>query len=456
MVDWLADYFEHVGDYPVTPPVTPGEILSHLPDTPPRDGEDMDTILRDYREIILPGMSHWQHPGWFAYFPANNSPPSVLAEILTAGLGAQCMSWITSPAATELEERMMEWLRDMIGLPAHMSGVIQDTASTATLCALLSARERATDFTTNDRGMHAGLTVYASTQTHSSIEKGVRIAGFGKHHLRLVAVDDAYAMNPEALRKAIVEDMERGKKPACVVATLGTTSSMAMDPLEPISAICREYGIWLHVDAAFAGTAAIHPGHRWFMKGVEACDSFVFNPHKWMLTNFDCSAYFVRDPDTLLQTLSMDPEYLKTSADKQVKNYRDWGIQLGRRFRALKLWFVIRSYGVRGIADMVDRHIGMARDFAAWLEADERFELLAPRQLSLVCFRYKQDQLPEEELDRLNRRLLDTINASGKVFMSHTQLGGRFCLRLSVGQATTSEEHLQQAWQIISEAAGAL
>ncbi|TVR40287.1 MAG: aminotransferase class I/II-fold pyridoxal phosphate-dependent enzyme [Bacteroidia bacterium] len=455
-VDWLADYFEQIEQLPVKSRSLPGDILSQLPASPPDKGEEMENIFRDFREIIIPGITHWQHPGWFAYFPANNSPPSVLAEMLTAGLGSQCMSWLTSPAATELEERLMEWLRKMTGLPEDMTGVIQDTASTATLCALLSARETATGFEANRKGVTGDLIVYASTETHSSIEKGVKIAGFGKDNLRLVKVRDDFSMCPEALENTIRHDLELGLKPACVVATLGTTSSMAMDPLEAIAGICSQYGIWLHVDAAFAGTAAIEPAHRAFMRGVERCDSFVFNPHKWMLTNFDCSAYFVRNPDILLRTLTMQPEYLKTDADRQVKNYRDWGIQLGRRFRALKLWFVIRSYGVEGIREMINRHIGLAALFETRVHQDRNFELLAPRQLSLVCFRYNPGRETKENLDALNRQLLDAVNNTGKVFLTHTSLAGKFCIRLSVGQRTTSEKHVQLAWQLIREAAARL
>ncbi len=452
-IDWLADYFEHIESYPVKSGVAPGEILSQLPLSAPEQAESMENIFTDFRQLIMPGITHWQHPGWFAYFPANNSPESVLAELLTAGLGAQCMIWQTSPAAAELEERMMEWLRQMLGLPEQMEGVIQDTASTATLCALLSAREKATDFKANARGGLLPLTVYASTETHSSIEKGVKIAGYGRDKLRLVETDHRFAMSPQALEEAIDADLAAGLRPACVIATLGTTSSMAMDPVDLIGDICQRHGIWLHVDAAFAGTAAVAAEHRWFMKGVEKADSFVFNPHKWMLINFDCSAYFVRDAATLVKTFSVQPEYLKTAADNQVKNYRDWGIQLGRRFRALKLWFVLRSYGVEGIRRMVNHHIGLARQFADWVEADRDFQLMAPRQLSLVCFRYKPEGIAGEKVNALNRRLLDKVNASSEVFLTHTSLKGNYSLRLSVGQRTTRLEHVQKAWQLIGRAA---
>ncbi len=454
MIDWLSDYFENIEDYPVRPAVQPGDILKTLPQAPPEQPEPMEDVFRDFREQILPGITHWQHPGWFAYFPANNSPASVLAELLTAGLGVQGMLWQTSPAAAELEERVMQWLALALGLPSHFEGVIQDTASTATLCALISARERVTGFEGNRVGLHKPLVVYVSSETHSSIEKGMKIAGYGKENLHRVATDEDLAMDPRALDRAIRDDLGAGRIPACVVATLGTTSSLAMDPVPAIAAICQKHGVWLHVDAAFAGTAAIHPAFRWITKGVEQADSFVFNPHKWMLTNFDCSAYFVKDAASLVRSLEILPEYLKTPADSQVRNYRDWGIQLGRRFRALKLWFVLRTYGLEGIREMVGRHVRLAREFAGWVEDDPRFELLAPLTLSLVCFRYNPGGLPEEELDRLNRRLLEEINSSGQVFLTHTVLKGRYTIRLMVGQRNTGSPHTKRAWDIIRKAAG--
>lgn len=450
-IDWLADFFEHIEQLPVRSTAEPGEILNQLPGAPPGKGESMEAIFSDFQHVILPGMTHWQHPGWFAYFPANNSPVSVLAELLTAGLGAQCMIWQTSPAAAELEERMMTWLRDMLGLPPDMQGVIQDTASTATLCALLSAREKATGFAANSKGIQTPLTVYASSETHSSFEKGAKIAGYGKENIRYIDTDSSFAMIPEALESAIENDKAAGFTPACVVATLGTTSSMAMDPVGAIAAICKKYGIWLHVDAAFAGTAAIVPEYRSFMKGTADADSFVFNPHKWMLTNFDCSAYFVKDPATLLQTFEIHPEYLKTAADSQVKNYRDWGIQLGRRFRALKLWFVIRHYGVQGIRDMVTRHVALARHFADQVEQHAAFELLAPQHLSLVCFRCNPGNMTEDQLNEYNKELLEKVNASGQVFLTHTMLKGKYCIRLSVGQRTTEIRHVDTAWRLLCD-----
>lgn len=454
-VDWMADYFDGVERYPVCSPLGPGEVKQKLPSAPPLQAESMEKIFQDFEKIILPGITHWQHPSWFAYFPANNSPASVLAEFLTAGIGAQCMVWQTSPAATELEELVLEWLRQMLGLPEGMIGVIQDTASTATLCALLSAREKATNFKSNAIGIREPLIVYSSDQTHSSIEKGVKIAGFGRDNLRLIPTDAHFAMIPEKLEEAIREDRSQGMKPACVVATLGTTSSTAIDPLAKIGAICQRYRLWLHVDAAFAGSAAILPEMRWMLEGAEYMDSFVFNPHKWLFTNFDCSAYYVKEPETLIRTFEIHPEYLKTGVDAQVKNFRDWGIQLGRRFRALKLWFVIRSYGVEGLRAILREHLRLAQLFKSWVEADERFELMAPVPLSLVCFRLN-DGRSELELDGLNRELLSRINATGRVFLTHTSLRNRYVLRMAIGQRTTQERHVREAWQIIQREARAL
>lgn len=452
-VDWIADYFENIEKFPVLSTLEPGDVKKNIPAVPPARGEAMEGIFRDFERILLPGISHWQHPGWFAYFPANNSPASVLGEFLTAGLGAQCMVWQTSPAAAELEEVVLDWLRQMTGLPENFSGVIQDTASTATLCALLSARERATGFESNDAGLRAPLTVYASEEAHSSVDKGVKIAGFGSKNFRRLPTDERFAVIPEKLDEAMTRDRDAGFVPACVVATVGTTSSGAIDPLRAVGEICRKHGAWFHVDAAWAGTAALLPEKRWILDGVELADSFVFNPHKWMVTNFDCSAYFVKDPATLVRTFEIHPEYLKTGVDARVKNYRDWGIQLGRRFRALKLWFVIRSYGVEGLQAMVREHLRLAALVKDWVEGDDRFELLAPVDLGLVCFRL-DDGREESGLNELNRRLLERVNASGRVFLTHTMLRGKYTIRLVVGQRTTGERHVRGAWDIISAAAG--
>jgi aromatic-L-amino-acid decarboxylase len=447
LADWMADYFRDVGQLPVAPDIQPGDVLRQLPRSPPEQGESFEQLFEDFGRIVMPGMTHWNHPGWFAYFPGNNSPPSVLAEMLTATLGAQCMSWATSPAATELEQVTMEWLRRMLCLPDSFTGVIQDTASTATLVALLSARERAP--------AGAPLAVYTSSQAHSSVDKGVKLAGYALNHLRHIPVDSHYAMRPDALDQAISADLAAGLVPACVVATVGTTSSTAIDPLPAIAEICQRHRAWLHVDAAYAGTAAIVPELRPLFAGVEHADSFVFNPHKWMLVNFDCSAYFVRDKETLLRTFRVTPEYLRTEQDPQVVNYRDWGIQLGRRFRALKLWFVIRSYGVEGLRAMVRKHVALARELAAEIEKTPEFDLVAPVPFGLVCFRYRPPELDPgaPAVDDLNRELLRRVNATRRVHLTHTELGGRYVIRMAIGQRQTERVHVAEAWGLITQAA---
>ena len=462
LVDWMADYMRDVGELPVTPSVRPGDIVRQLPSAPPEAGEPFERLFQDFTDIIVPGMTHWNHPGWFAYFPGNNSPASVLAEMLTATIGAQCMSWATSPAATELEQLTMEWLRQMLGLPEGFTGVIQDTASTATLVALLSARERATQQAAGRTGLAGGgarLTVYASSEAHSSIDKGVKLAGYGLEQLRRVPVDQVYALMPDALDQMIAADRQAGFVPACVVATVGTTSSTAIDPLPRIAEVCRRHAVWLHVDAAYAGTAAIVPELRYLFNGIAQADSFVFNPHKWMLVNFDCSAYFVRDRDALLQTFTVTPEYLRTPQDSEVVNYRDWGIQLGRRFRALKLWFVIRSYGLEGLRKLVRKHVELARDLAGWIKAAPGFELMAPVPLGLVCFRYHPPEIgvaDDPRLDDLNAGLLARVNATGRVHLTHTRLGGRYVIRVVVGQRQTERTHVEELWRLIQAGLKAL
>jgi aromatic-L-amino-acid decarboxylase len=460
IIDWVSEYLDGVGKYPVLPPVKPGEIRSRLPDHPPEEGEDIEDIFADFSNIILPGVTHWNHPRFFAYFPANNSAPSILGEILSAALGVNAMLWQTCPAATELEEQMMEWLKQMLGLPTDFSGVIQDTASVATLCALVCARERATDFEANSKGLQSQpdtLRIYTSTEGHSSVIKGARIAGFGEDNVVMVDVDDDFAMNPESLEQAIAGDLQKGHRPCCVVATVGTTSSTAIDPLVPIGEICREHDLWLHVDAALAGSAAILPEKRWILDGIETADSFVFNPHKWLFTNFDCSAYFTRDVQTLTKAMSITPEYLRTDQDRRVTNFRDWGIQLGRRFRALKLWFVIRNYGVEGLREKLREHIALAQELRSWIEEDPMFELLAPVPLNTVCFRFhprsgEDDSPPEHELDELNKALMSEVNSSGRMFITHTSLAGKYTLRFSIGQTETKREDVLEGWRLISDA----
>jgi aromatic-L-amino-acid decarboxylase len=456
LVDWMADYLENVREYPVRATVVPTEIATRLPNQPPDTGEPFESIMTDFETLIMPGITHWQHPSFHAFFPANSSPPSVLAEMLMATLGAQCMIWQTSPAAAELEEVVMDWLRGMIGLPTEFTGVIQDTASTATLCSILTAREVKTDYGINQHGFDgaAKLTVYCSTETHFSIEKDVKIAGLGADNLRKIPVDSSFAMQPEALLAAIEEDLGAGFVPLCVVATIGTTGSTAIDPLRAIGEICKRYAVWLHVDAAHAGTALLLPEFRWMIDGIEYVDTFVFNPHKWMFTNFDCSAYFVRDEGALVRTFEIMPEYLKTSEKGGVKNFRDWGIPLGRRFRALKLWFVIRTYGMQGLQKLIRKHLGLAAEFLSWVEEAPDFEVLAPVPLNVICFRYKPEGFDEiDQLNEINARLLERINEVGQIYITHTKLRGVYALRMVIAQTQVERADVEKAWKVITDSA---
>jgi aromatic-L-amino-acid decarboxylase len=457
VVDWIADYQEHVESYPVLSQVKPGQIRASLPPNAPEKGEPFEDILADIGELILPGITHWQSPNLFAFFPCNASGPGILGELLSAGLGIQGMLWATSPACTELETHVLDWLVDMLGLPAKFKstsaggGVIQDTASSATLCALLAARERATKFQTNQRGCDGRLVAYASTQAHSSMEKATMIAGLGRDQLRLIEVDDRFALRPKLLAEQIDKDRAQGLTPCFVCATVGTTSSTAIDPVKEIGPICREHDIWLHVDAAMSGTAALCPEFRWIQDRLDWADSYCFNPHKWMFTNFDCDCFYVADRAALIRTLSVLPEYLRNQATESgaVIDYRDWQIPLGRRFRSLKLWFVIRHYGVVGLRYHVRRHVQLAQEFARWVQESKQFELAAPAPLNLVCFRHKRG-------DEINRRLLERLNASGKLYLTHTMLGNRYTLRLSVAQAQTENRHVEAAWRLMQQFAADL
>jgi len=455
LVDWMATYMENVESYPVKSSVKPGEIFKKIPGTPPSAGDSFDDIMKDFEEIIMPGVTHWQSPNFFAYFPANTSPPSVLAEMLISTLAAQCMIWETSPAAAELEEKMMIWLRDLIGLPADFEGVIQDSASTATLAAILTAREKTTNFTVNDEGFqNAGtLRVYCSQQTHSSVEKAVRIAGIGKTNLVKIPVGEDYSMIAEELMKAVNEDKKRGFKPCCVIATIGTTGTAAIDPLRAIGEICRGNDIWLHIDAAMGGTALILPEYQWILEGRELIDSFVFNPHKWMFTNFDCSAFFTRDTESLIRTFEILPEYLKTRSRGQVNDYRDWGIPLGRRFRALKLWSVIRSYGTDSLREKIRYHISLAKQLAKMISSEPDFELTAPLSLNVVCFRYHPDEMAEEKLNAINQKLNHQLNDTGKIYLTHTIVNGQYTLRMVTGQTNVTLDHVGKAWDLIKNMA---
>ncbi|MBW2410784.1 MAG: aspartate aminotransferase family protein, partial [Deltaproteobacteria bacterium] len=413
-----------------------------------------EILLKDVTDLILPGITHWQSPNFFAYFPANASGPSILGDLLASGLGVQGMLWATSPACTELETHVLDWLVTMLDLPDSFlssktgGGVIQDTASSASLCALLAARERATNFKSNESGCDGRLTAYTSNQAHSSIEKAAMIAGIGRENLRLIDVDDRFAMRADVLAQQIEKDQLHGRIPCLVTATVGTTSSNGIDPLPEIGRICRNNNLWLHVDSAMAGTAAVCPEFRWIHDGLEMADSYCFNPHKWMFTNFDCDCFFVADRGALIQTLSILPEYLRNQATESgaVIDYRDWHIPLGRRFRALKLWFVIRHYGVEGLQFHIRRHVEMTQQFASWIEKDDRFELAVPPPLNLVCFRHKAG-------DDFNQKLMDQLNRSGDLYLTHTSMHDRLTLRLCVGQTNTELRHVEQAWRKIQEVA---
>ena len=457
MVDWIADYQRRVESLPVMSPVKPGDVRAALPTRAPEHGEPFTAVLRDVNRIILPGITHWQSPNFFAFFPSNTSGPSILGDLLSSGLGVQGMLWATSPACTELETHVLDWLVDMLDLPARFKssgtggGVLQDSASSAALCTLLAARERATGFQSNQSGCDGRLVAYTSTQAHSSIEKAMGIAGLGRQNLRLIEVDAAFAMRPDLLAAQIEQDRAAGLQPCFVAATIGTTSSNAVDPVPEIGRICREAGVWLHVDAAMAGPAAVCPEFRPLQAGLELADSYAFNPHKWMFTNFDCDCFYVADRAALIRTLSILPEYLRNQATQSgaVIDYRDWQVSLGRRFRALKLWFVIRHYGVEGLRQHLRRHVALAQEFAGWVRADERFELAAPAPLNLVCFRHRGG-------DEFNRRLLDELNQGGDLYLTHTKLAGRYTLRLCVGQTHTEFRHVAGAWQRIQAAADRL
>jgi aromatic-L-amino-acid/L-tryptophan decarboxylase len=454
VIDWIADYYERIESFPVKSRVHPGEIRASLPAHPPQDGESFDAMLADVEKLILPGITHWQSPNFFAYFPSNNSFPSILGDLLSSGLAVQGMLWSTSPACTELETHVLDWLAEMLGLPEKFSsrgaggGVIQDTASSSSLCALLAARERATNFASNERGADGRLVAYTSAQAHSSIEKAAKIAGIGSANLRPVEVDDKFAMRPDALKAQIEQDRKQGRIPCFVCATVGTTSSNAMDPLPAIGRICRELGLWLHVDAAMSGTAALCPEFRWIQEGIEFADSYCFNPHKWMFTNFDCDCFYVADRPALIKTLSVLPEYLRNKATESgaVIDYRDWHIPLGRRFRSLKLWFVIRHYGVLGLQRQIRRHVQLAQQFASWVATDNDFELAAPVPLNLVCFRHRGG-------DAVNQAIMDCVNDSGELFLTHTRLNDRLALRVCVGQTRTELRHIERAWNCLRDAA---
>jgi aromatic-L-amino-acid decarboxylase len=454
VVDWIADYFAHPERYPVLSQVKPGDIRRALPTDAPDEGESFQAILADFERVIVPGITHWNHPGFFAYFAITGSAPGVLAEFLSAALNAQGMLWRTSPSVTELEEVALGWLRKLLGLPESFESVIYDTASMSSLHALATAREavvaRVRTAGMPGRSELPRYRVYCSDQAHSSIDKGVILLGLGHESLRRIPSDAEFRMRPEALEAAVADDRRSGIVPMAVVATVGTTSTTSVDPVEAIASISEREGIWLHVDCAYAGVAAIVPEHRHVLNGVERADSMVVNPHKWLFTPFDLSAFYCRRMDLLRQAFSLTPEYLRTAEAGEVKNLMDTGVQLGRRFRALKLWMILRYFGAEGIRARLSEHMRLARLFAEWVDADPDFERLAPVPFSVVCFRAKPRgrEWSEADLEALNQRLLDAMNATGEVFLSHTKLNGRFTLRLAVGNLRTEERHVARAWEL--------
>jgi aromatic-L-amino-acid/L-tryptophan decarboxylase len=454
VVDWIADYYAHPERYPVLSQVKPGDVKRSLPAEPPEHGEAFARILADFEKLIVPGITHWNHPGFFAYFAITGSGPGVLAEMLSAALNAQGMLWRTSPSVTELEEVALGWLRQLMGLPDTFEGVIYDTASVSSLHALATAREAAVD-----RVRTAGMSgrpdlpryrVYCSDQAHSSIDKGVILIGLGHDSLCRVASDAEFRMRPDALEQAIAADRAAGIVPMAVVATVGTTSTTSVDPVAAIARICEREQAWLHVDSAYGGAAAIVPEYRHVLDGAERADSLVVNPHKWLFTPFDLSAFYCRRMDLLRRSFSLTPEYLRTPEAGVVKNLMDTGVQLGRRFRALKLWMIVRYFGAAGLRARLVEHIRLARLFAGWVDSDPDFERLAPVPFSVVCFRARPRgrEWSEADLEVLNQRLLDAMNATGEVFLSHTKLNGRFTLRLAVGNLRTEERHVARAWEL--------
>ena len=457
IIDWIADYYENIESFPVLSQVKPGEIKSKLPDSAPNKAESIDAMISDLDEKILPGITHWQSPNFYAYFNANTSFPSILGDLISSGLGVQGMIWATSPAATELETRVLDWLARMMGMPESFNststggGVIQDTASTASLTAILAARERATQFQSNENGISQKLIAYISTQTHSSVEKGMKIAGIGKVNLRKIEVDETFAMRPDQLKEQIRKDREAGFTPFFICGTIGTTSSTAVDPIREIGEISKEENCWFHIDAAALGSAMVCPEFRHLIDGVELADSYCFNPHKWLFTNFDCNVFWVANRSELINTFSILPEYLRNKATEsgEVFDYRDWHIQLGRRFRALKLWFVIRHYGIEGLQYHIREHVKLANMFRKWVEESEDFELVVEPSMNLICFRHKSS-------DDFNMKLMNSVNETGKMFFTHTKLKGKVVLRMNIGQTNTQKHHVENAWKLIKASANKL
>lgn len=455
VVDWIADYLAHPERYPVLSQNQPGDVKNALPSKAPARGEAMEAMLADLDRIIVPGVTHWNHPGFFAYFAISGSAPGILGEMLAAAFNVNAMLWRTSPSATELEEVTIEWLRQMLGVSEEFGGVIYDTASISSLCAIAAAREAVGELAIREEGLSGSntrLRLYCSEQAHSSIDRAVITLGIGQQGVRKISTDAEFRMDPRALTEAIKQDRANGWRPFCVVATVGTTSTTSIDPVPEIAEICKREGLWLHVDAAYGGSAAVVPEMKWILDGSEHADSIVMNPHKWMFVPVDLSVLFCRKMHVLRQAFSLVPEYLRTSDADQVQNFMDYGPQLGRRFRAIKLWFVMRYFGVEGLAARIREHIAMAREFAEWVDLSPDFQRLAPVPFSVVCFRaHPQTFLNEEELDTLNERVMEEVNRRGKVYLSHTKLKGMFTIRLAIGNIRTTREYVKLAWDELNE-----
>jgi len=443
-VDWVADFLAHADRYPVLARVKPGQLSDALPACGPEQGEPAERLLADFERLILPAVTHWNHPGFMAYFANSCTGPGVLGEMLAAALNPNGMLWKSCPAVVELEQVVLGWMRQWTGLPADWFGQILDTASVGSMHGLAAAREAA-DPNSRTKGMAPGLTIYTSEQAHSSIEKGAIALGFGQENVRKVPVDVEFRMRPDSLAEMIERDLAAGLRPCCVAATVGTTSTTSVDPVPTIGEIARRHGLWLHIDAAYAGSAAFCPEFRWIFEGCDRADSFVTNPHKWLLTPMDCSVFYTSRPDVLRRAFSLIPDYLATADDPRAVNLMDYGVALGRRFRALKLWFVLRAYGREGIAQLIRDQIALAQELASWVDADSRFERTAPNPFSVVCFRYKGS-------DDDNRRIQEKVNESGEIFMSGTKLNGRFTLRLALGNAATGRRHVERAWELVRAA----
>jgi aromatic-L-amino-acid decarboxylase len=456
LVDWIARYLEGGETLPVLARVRPGDVRAALPASPPARPEALEAILADVERLIVPGLTHWNQPGFFAYFSNSSAPPAILAEMLSAAFNVNAMLWKTSPSATELEVVVLDWLRQMTGLPAGLFGVIQDSASSSTLVGLAAAREAVPGLEVRRRGLagQARLRMYASEQAHSSVEKAGIVLGIGQDGLRKIRTDADFRMDPRALAEAIREDRAAGWTPFAVTATVGSTSTTSIDPVPEIADVCAHERVWLHVDAAYAGSAAVVPELRWLLRGCERADSLVMNPHKWLFVPVDLSAFYTRRPEVVKAAFSLVPEYLRTPEESVAPNMMDYGVSLGRRFRALKLWMVIRAFGQEGLAARIREHVRLAQVFRGWVEKDPAFEVVAPTPLSVVCFRWRGDGLSAEDADRANERILDAVNLSGEAYLSHTKLGGRTVLRLAIGNLRTEERHVQKAWNQIKNAVG--